>query len=136
MRTSPLLRRIDAVTIPVPDLDSGVRFYCDGLGQTLLWRNETLGQAGLGTPDSQTEIVLTTQLEYAPNWLVEDVQEAVHGVTVAGGRVLVEPFDIPVGRGVVVADAFGNTLVLLDLAQGRYTTDESGAVTGVAPDSP
>lgn len=135
MRTSPLLRRIDAVTIPVPDLDSGLRFYRDGLGHPLLWRNETLGQAGLGTPDGETEIVLTTQLESAPNWLVEDVQAAVQAITVAGGRVLVEPFDIPVGRGVVVADAFGNMLVLLDLSRGRYTTDESGAVTGVAPDS-
>lgn len=135
MRTSPLLRRIDAVTIPVPDLDSGLRFYRDGLGHPLLWRNETLGQAGLGTPDGETEIVLTTQLEYAPNWLVQDVQAAVAAITVAGGRVLVEPFDIPVGRGVVVADAFGNRLVLLDLSRGRYTTDESGAVTGVAPDS-
>lgn len=135
MRTSPLLRRIDAVTIPVPDLDSGLRFYRDGLGHPLLWRNETLGQAGLGTPDGETEIVLTTQLESAPNWLVEDVQAAVQAITVAGGRVLVEPFDIPVGRGVVVADAFGNRLVLLDLSRGRYTTDESGAVTGVAPDS-
>lgn len=135
MRTSPLLRRIDAVTIPVPDLDSGLRFYRDGLGHPLLWRNEMLGQAGLGTPDGETEIVLTTQLESAPNWLVEDVQAAVQAITVAGGRVLVEPFDIPVGRGVVVADAFGNRLVLLDMSRGRYTTDESGAVTGVAPDS-
>jgi predicted enzyme related to lactoylglutathione lyase len=134
MRTSPLLRRIDAVTIPVPDLDSGLRFYRDGLGHTLLWRNEKLGQAGLGTAEGETEIVLTTQLEYAPNWLVNDVEEAVQAVTVAGGRVLVQPFDIPVGRGVVVADSFDNILVMLDLSRGRYTTDVSGAVTGVARD--
>ena len=129
------MRRIDAVTIPVPDLDSGLRFYRDGLGHTLLWRNETLGQAGLGTPDSDTEIVLTTRLEYAPNWLVDDVEDAAQAVTSAGGRVLVEPFDIPVGRGVVVADAFDNTLVLLELSHGRYVTDDSGVVTGVARDA-
>ena len=45
---------------------------------------------------------------------------------------MVEPFDIPVGRVAVVADPFGNTLVLLDLSRGRYVTDDAGTVTGVA----
>ena len=48
--------------------------------------------------------------------------------------MLAEPFDIPVGRAVVVADAFGNVLLLLDLSKGRYTTDETGSVTGVVND--
>jgi hypothetical protein len=30
-----------------------------------------------------------------------------------------EPFSIPVGRAAVVADPFGNTLVLLDLTKGH-----------------
>jgi catechol 2,3-dioxygenase-like lactoylglutathione lyase family enzyme len=30
--TGPVLRSIDAVTIPVPDLDAGIAFYSDGLG--------------------------------------------------------------------------------------------------------
>ena len=47
---------------------------------------------------------------------------------------MVEPFDIPVGRVVVVADPFENVLVLIDLSKGRYITDESGAVTGVSND--
>jgi catechol 2,3-dioxygenase-like lactoylglutathione lyase family enzyme len=46
----PLLRYLDAVTIPVPDLDEGMAFYCGVLGHDLLWRNDTLGQAGLSTP--------------------------------------------------------------------------------------
>ena len=42
------------------------------------------------------------------------------------------PFDIPVGSVVVVvADPFGNVLVLVDLAKGRYVTDAGGTVTGV-----
>ena len=131
MPTPPLLRKVDAVTIPVPDLDSGLRFYHDGLGHPLLWRNEALGQAGLGLPDSDTEIVLTTQLDYAPNWLVDSADEAADVITAAGGQVITEPFDVPVGRVAVVSDAFGNTLVLIDLSAGLYTTDETGAVTGV-----
>jgi len=126
------MRKVDAVTIPVPDLDSGLRFYRDGLGHELLWRNDEIGQAGLALPDGDTEIVLATGLRYEPNWLVDSVDDAADAVRAAGGRVIVEPFETPVGRVVVVADAFDNALVLLDLSKGRYTTDDDGAVTGVA----
>ena len=131
MRSVPLLRKVDAVTIPVPDLDSGLRFYRDGLGHELRWRNDELGQAGLALPDSDTEIVLSTRLGYEPDWLVSSVDDAAEAVRAAGGRVITEPFDIPVGRVVVVADSFDNALVLLDLSKGRYATDETGSVTGI-----
>ena len=131
MRTAPLMQKVDAVTIPVPDLDSGLRFYRDRLGHALLWRNDALGQAGLQLPGSDTEIVLTTRLDYAPNWLVSSADDAAAIIRAAGGRVITEPFDIPVGRVVVVADPFDNVLVLLDLSKGRYRTDETGSVSGV-----
>jgi len=131
MRSIPLLRKVDAVTIPVPDLDSGLRFYRDGLGHELQWRNDELGQAGLALPDSDTEIVLSTRLGYEPNWLVSSKDDAAKIVRAASGRVITEPFDIPVGRVVVVADSFDNALVLLDLSKGRYATDEAGSVTGI-----
>jgi predicted enzyme related to lactoylglutathione lyase len=131
---SPVLRMVDAVTVPVPDLDSGLAFYRDQLGHRLLWRDDTIGQAGLGLPNSATELVLSTRQEYAPNWLVTSADEAAEAVRAAGGRILTEPFDIPVGRLAVVEDPFGNRLVLLDLTKGYYTTDESGTVTGVRPE--
>jgi hypothetical protein len=37
-----------------------------------------------------------------------------------------------VGRLAVVADVFGNELVLLDLSKGTCVVDQSGHVTGVA----
>jgi predicted enzyme related to lactoylglutathione lyase len=131
MSAEPLLRMIDAVSIPVPDLDRGLRFYRDALGHELKWRNDDIGQAGLRLPDSDTEIVLTTGLGYAPNWLVPSAGEAARTVAERGGRVISEPFDIPVGRVAVVADPFGNVLVLVDLSKGRYVTDDQGRVTGV-----
>jgi predicted enzyme related to lactoylglutathione lyase len=131
MDGSPLLRLVDAVTIPVPDLDAGLRFYRDRLGHRLLWRNDAVGQAGLVLPDAATEIVLTTDHEYAPSWLVTSVQDAVDRVTAAGGRVVDGPSDIPVGRLAVVADPFGNRLVLLDLSRGRYVTNADHEVVGV-----
>ena len=57
---------------------------------------------------------------------------AATAVRAAGRRVVSEPCDIPVGRVAVVADPFGNILVLLDLSKGRYVTDITGNVTGVA----
>ena len=132
MGGSPLLRMVDAVTIPVPDLDEGLRFYGDRLGHQLLWRNDAVGQAGLVLPDSTTEIVLTTEVGYAPTWLVTSVDEAVDRMTASGGRIVDGPSDIPVGRLAVVADPFGNRLVLLDLSRGRYVTDADHQVLGVS----
>jgi hypothetical protein len=39
-----------------------------------------------------------------------------------------------VGRIAVVADAFDNVLVLVDLSKGRYRTDDEGNVTEVVGD--
>ncbi|MEV0385049.1 VOC family protein [Nonomuraea sp. NPDC050643] len=132
-RTSPVIRKIDAIMIPVPDLDSGLAFYRDRLGHEPLWRDDELGQAGLALPDSDTEIVLTTRLGLAPTWLVTSADTAAAQVVRAGGGMVAEPVDVPVGRLAVVADPFGNDLVLIDLSKGRYVTDESGLVTGVRP---
>jgi predicted enzyme related to lactoylglutathione lyase len=131
MSVAPLLQKVDAVTIPVPDLDAGLSFYRDSLGHELRWRNDDVGQAGLALASSDTEIVLTTRQDYEPDWLVTSADEAAAAVRAAGGQVVTEPFDIPVGRVTVVADPFGNILVLLDLSKGHYVTDAAGRVTGV-----
>jgi catechol 2,3-dioxygenase-like lactoylglutathione lyase family enzyme len=101
MRAGPLRRKVDAVTVAVPDLDSGLRFYRDDLGHELLWRHDDIGQAGLRLPGSDTGIVLATGQKYAPNWLVSSADEAARIVVSAGGRLVSGPFDIPVGRAVV-----------------------------------
>jgi predicted enzyme related to lactoylglutathione lyase len=128
----PLLQHVDAVTVPVPDLDRGLAFYRDVLGHQLIWRSEAAGQAGLRTPGSGTEIVLTTRQSYEPDWKVASADAAATTFAAHGGKVLVEPADIPIGRLAVVEDPFGNRLVLLDSTKGTYDTDESGAVTGVS----
>lgn len=134
LETQAVLRSVDAVVLTVPDLDAGLRFYRDGLGHDLLWRNDDLGQAGLRCPESATEIVLSTRLPPEPNWLVRSVTAATESITAAGGRLLSGPTDIPVGRVATVSDPFGNRLVLVDLSKGLYTTDQEGQVTGVAPE--
>ena len=132
MTEAPILRAVDAVTLPVPDLDQGLAYYRDRLGQDLVWRNDELGQAALRLPGSSTELVLTTRQSYQVNWLVESVPEAVQAMVSGGGRVVAER-QIPVGRLAVVADPFDNALVLLDLSAGTYVTDQDGNTVGVAP---
>lgn len=134
MGTDPLLQKIDAVTIPVPNLDTGLGFYRDQLGHELRWRNDAIGQAGLGLPGSDSEIVLTIRQRYEPNWLVASADEAAKAIEAAGGRILAGPEEYAVGKLAVAEDPFGNVLVLLDLSKGRYVTDDTGQVTGVAPE--
>lgn len=131
-----VLRDVDAVTVPVPDLDAGIACYGAALGHRLLWRDDATGQAGLGLADGSTELVLTTRLPYEPDWLVDDVDAAAERFRAAGGRVVEPPRDLPVGRVAVVADPFGNRLVLVELFRGRYVTDVRGRVTGVAHAAP
>jgi predicted enzyme related to lactoylglutathione lyase len=112
----------------VPDLDTGLRFYRDGLGLELKWRHAT--QAGLRLGDS--ELVLQTERpDLETDFLVDSAEEAIRRVEALGGTVLSGPEDIPVGRVAVVADPFGNPLVLLDLSKGTFQTDPDGNVTGV-----
>src|SRR5215467_14811027 len=92
MHNAPLLRKVDAVTVGVPDLDSGLRFYRDALGHELRWRNDEIGQAALALPDSDTELILSTELDYAPNWLVASADEAAEAIESAGGRTVAGPF--------------------------------------------
>jgi predicted enzyme related to lactoylglutathione lyase len=127
-----LLRNIDCVQLPVPDLDRGLAFYRDRLGHELIWRTGTA--AGLRLPGGEAELVLQTgQSDPEVDFLVDSVDAAVAEMVAAGGTVLAEPFDIPVGRVAVVADPFGNPLSILDLSKGRYVTAEDGTVIGVRP---
>ncbi|HET8943991.1 MAG TPA: VOC family protein [Dehalococcoidia bacterium] len=123
----PLIRSVDCLQVPVPDLEAGLAFYRDKLGHALKWRSE-MG-AGLAMPDSEAEIVLQTERPgLEPNLLVESADAAADFFVSAGGRLVRGPFDIQVGRCVVVADPFGNVLVLLDLSKGLLATDADGNV--------
>src|SRR4051812_2860890 len=125
----PLLHGVDCVTVPVPVLDEGLRFYRDALGHELAWRNDSVGQAGLRLPGSATEIVLTLHEPYEPAWLVSSAEQAAAVIAEAGGRVVEAPRDIPVGKAVVVQDPFGNRLVLLDLRKGTYATGDTDSAS-------
>ncbi len=128
MSDGPLLRKVDCLALRVADLDDGLAFY-EQLGHELLWRTAT--GVGLRLPDSEAELVLQTERPGPETDLtVENVGQAIERFVAAGGRVVVAPFDITIGRCAVVADPWDNHLVLLDNSKGRLTTDEEGNVTG------
>jgi len=125
----PLIRKVDCVQFHVTDLEAGLAFYRDRLGHELIWQTETA--AGLRLPDSEAEIVIQTERsEPETDLLVDSADEAARLIEQAGGKILVPPFDIQIGRCVVVVDPWGNRLVLLDGSKGMLQTDADGNVTG------
>jgi len=124
-----LIRKVDCVQLYVPDLEAGLSFYRDQLGHALIWRMETA--AGLRLPESEAELVLQTEDQRQEvDLLVNSADEAAILIEQAGGRVIVPPFDIQIGRCVVVEDPWGNPLVLLDTSKGLLKTDADGNVIG------
>jgi len=130
--TAPLFRKVDCIRLYVPDLEAGLSFYRDQLGHALIWRTEE--SAGLRLPDSEAELVLQTErpgLEV--DITVPSADEAAARWQALGGKVIAGPFDIRIGRCVVVQDPWGNPLVLLDTSKGLLVTDEEGNVIGNEP---
>ena len=132
-KLEPLVQKVDCVQFYVPDLGQGLAFYRDQLGHELIWRTERA--VGLRMPD--TEIVLQTERrEPELDLKVASADAAAVRIAEAGDKVLVPPFDIQIGRAVVVQDPWGNRSVLLDTGKGLLVTDGDGNVVGNAPRSP
>lgn len=119
-----LFRKVDCIRIQVPSLDEGLAFYRDRLGHALIWRSDD--SAGLSMPDSNAEIVIHTNHRAAEplDVTVASADAAAERIVTEGGRVIAGPFDIRIGRCVVVADPWGNQLVLLDSSKGLLKVDE------------
>ncbi len=119
--------KVDCIRLHVADLDAGITFYRDRLGQQLVWRTEK--EAGLRLRDSDSEIVLHLEPGRPEiDLMVESADGASAQFEKAGGTVLIPPFEIQIGRAAVVEDPWGNQLVLLDAGKGLLKTDSDGWV--------
>src|SRR5918994_6764568 len=124
-----LFRKVDCIRLYVPDLEAGLAFYRDRLGHDLIWRTRTA--IGLRLPESDAELVLQTEDQRQEvDLLVDSADAAAEQVEQAGGKVIVPPFDIQIGRCVVLEDPWGNPLVLLDTSKGLLATDNKGNIIG------
>ena len=128
----PLIQKLDCIRLYVSDLDAGLAFYRDRLGHQVIWRT---GQAvGLRMPGSDAEIVLHTERQEPEiDFMVDSADAASARFEQAGGEIVVPPFDIQIGRCVVVRDPWGNQFILLDSSKGLLVTDAEGNVIGNAP---
>ena len=125
----PLMQKVDCIRLYVSDLNSGLQFYRDQLGLKLIWKTDQA--IGLRMPNDVTEIVLHTE-EKMPeiDLKVKNADTAAALIEKAGGKVVVPPFDIQIGRCTVINDPWGNELVLLDSSKGLLKTDSEGNVIG------
>jgi len=129
-KSATLFQMVDAVQFYVPDIEAGVRYYGDILGHEIIRKTESA--VGLRMPGSEAEIVIQNERDCREIDLsVESADAAARRIEDAGGKIIVPPFDIQIGRAVVVEDPWGNRMVLLDSSKGRLVTDADGIVTGV-----
>jgi predicted enzyme related to lactoylglutathione lyase len=124
----PVLKKINAILVRVPSIQEGLDFYREQLGLQTFWKKEGIASVHLGGG----QLVMSTTLDPETNILVESVDHAAEVFKKAGGKIVSPPEDIPVGKLVIVEDAFGNRLTLVDFSKGFYTMDESGNVTGIS----
>ena len=124
-----LSQMVDAVQFYVPDIEAGVRYYGDILGHEIIRKTESA--VGLRLSGSEAEIVIQNERDYQEIDLsVESANAAARRIEDAGGKIIVPPFDIQIGRA-VVEDTWGNRMVLFDSSKGHLVTDADGIVTGV-----
>jgi lactoylglutathione lyase len=125
--TTPLFRRVDCLSIPVPDVDAALAFYSVNLGHELIWRSSKA--AGLRLPGSNAELVLhAADRPMETDLVVDSVPDALARFTSAGGKLLKGPFEIQIGLCAVVADPWDNVLVILDASKGTLRVDENKRV--------
>lgn len=123
-----MFRKVDCLLLRVPDLAAALEFYRDRLGLPTAWIRP--GQSvGLHMSESDTELVLSQEDGFPEtDLLVDSADGAGREFVKAGGTMLSEPFDVPIGRCCRVKDPWGNELVLLDMSKGPLKVDQRGRV--------
>ena len=90
-----LFKKVDCVMFKVSDLEAGLEFYSKQLGHEIIWRTPTA--AGLKLPESETELVLSTQNGPETDLKVGDVNAAYEQLVLAGAKPIVPPFENQIG---------------------------------------
>jgi predicted enzyme related to lactoylglutathione lyase len=106
--------------IRVDNIEAVASYYAEVFGLLPLWSGDD--SIGLRFPESDAEIVLHSDPNIPSSvevyYLVDDVIAAVAHYIARGCRILVEPFDITIGKCAVVQDPFGTRLCILDGTKG------------------
>jgi len=123
-----LFKKVDCLLLKVKDLDAGLEFYSVALGHEVIWKTPTA--AGLRLPESEAELVLSTENGPETDLKVCDTKIAYEQLLQAGAKSVVPPFEIKIGVCAVVEDPWGNPLTILDTSKGLLKVDEKNNVIG------
>jgi lactoylglutathione lyase len=124
----PLFQKIDCIMLKVSNLNDGLEFYSQKLGHELIWKTDKA--AGLKLPNSDAELVISTENGPETDIKVEDTQITFDTLIKMGATSILEPFEIQIGKCAVVEDPWGNELVILDTSKGLLKTDNDKNVIG------
>jgi lactoylglutathione lyase len=129
LRRDYMFVSIDCLRLYVADLEQGIAYYKDKMKLEFKWKKDKAAGFALG---ENCELVIQTQDKLQEvDILVEDVLTEIEEIKKAGGKILIGPFDIDIGKAAVIEDPWKNTYVILDMSKGQYKTDEQGNVIGV-----
>jgi lactoylglutathione lyase len=115
-----MLRKIDCVMIRVDNVEEAAAYYAEVFGLRPHWSGD--GTIGLVFPETDAEIVLHNDPNIPSSvevhYLVDDVVAVVAEYVAKGCQLLVEPFDITIGKCAVIKDPFGTRMCILDMTKG------------------
>lgn len=115
-----MLRKIDCVMIRVDDVEKAAVYYAEVFGLRPNWSGDE--SIGLVFPETDAEIVLHNDPNMPSSvevhYLVDDVITIVAEYVAKGCQLLVEPFDITIGKCAVIKDPFGIRMCILDMTKG------------------
>jgi predicted enzyme related to lactoylglutathione lyase len=118
--------------IRVDDVEAAATYYAEVFGLHPQWSGDD--SIGLVFPETNAEIVLHHNPDIPSSvevyYLVDDVVAVVADYAAKGCQVLVEPFDITIGKCAVIQDPFGTRLCILDMTRGPRPLNLAGSTTG------
>jgi len=125
-----IFEKIDCLRLFVPDLEKGIEFYHKQLGLPIRWK--TNNEVGFLLGDGVGELVIQNKDKWEETDLkVGSVLDVVKKIRNSGGKIVVEPFDIKIGKCAVVEDLWKNKLVILDSTKGFLATNKNKEVIGL-----
>jgi lactoylglutathione lyase len=125
---------VDCIRLYVENINEGIEFYNKKLGLKIAWKMEHA--IGFLMNDQKTEIVIQNfDQRVETDIKVNSVIESVEKIIASGGRVVVSPFDIEIGKCAIVEDPWGNKMTILDSSKGLFKTDKDGNIIGQMNDN-
>lgn len=85
----PVFKNVDCIQFYVPDLQEGIKYYCNNLGLKVIWKTDT--SIGLGMADGITEIVIQNERESQEvDIKVDSVIDTIEAIKKQVGRLFMD----------------------------------------------